>query len=135
MALPPGYNTNRLMKRFVTLGPYLREEKCNENRFFFDCLAICVNVKLAPEEREFWGWWLELEARDNFFAYDYHFGLFNKEGDWQPAAMTAKNNHQKLEETWHGFYGRLENMLTEMELKLIPMGNVNYSHIKLAPCQ
>ena len=74
----------QLVKEFMSLGPYLRQEQSVPGRYFFDCLASCLNLNAEPELREFWGWWLVLEPCDGGFNCQSEIGLYNKEGVWVP---------------------------------------------------
>lgn len=117
----------KLMKCFAALGPYLRDSQCQKDYFFFDCLAICVDIKLPPEKRQFWGWWLELRPEDKCFIYTYQFGLYTQDEQWMVKKIKAADIQQKLETTFIDFYERLNEMLASIDCELRLESNINVS--------
>lgn len=120
MTLVNGHSRSQLIKKFIGLGPYIRESQCGSDSFFFDCLAVCVNAKPAPEKREFWGWWLTLDTQDEQLIYTYQLGLFNKEGQWQVAPFSGKDTDEKVQKTLHDFHSRLKELLGALDIALVP---------------
>ncbi len=103
MTLTSAHPKSKLMKTFCSFGAIPARRAVPERPFFFDCLAVCINVKLAPEKREFWGWWIELEPSAGRFTYVYQLGLFNKEGNWNAEKISDPEVQDKLESTLRSF--------------------------------
>jgi len=122
---------SKLMKNFALLGPYLREDQCRNDHFFFDCLAICINVKLSAEKRQFWGWWVELKPKEGGFTYIYQLGLYSKNKGWQAEKIKTLELQDKLETTLRTFHQRLNDMIVAMELTLEPAQDHSDHGIKL----
>ncbi|MGF1740977.1 sigma factor-binding protein Crl [Vibrio profundum] len=99
----------RLMSALKAIGPYFRELQSSEGHYLFDCLSFCIDEKKLPEEREFWGWWLELDKVDGGFAAKYYVGMYDDVGDWKAKKVpkkvvvevqrTQKDFHKKLLDT------------------------------------
>ncbi|EEQ01477.1 Sigma factor-binding protein crl [Yersinia rohdei ATCC 43380] len=89
-------------------------------------------MKLAPEKREFWGWWIELTPAPDHFAYVYQFGLFNKDGSWKAEKIKDPEVQEKLETTLRGFHKRLAEMLTSIEMNLLPAQDFSEHPVKLS---
>lgn len=106
----------RLMTKLTALGPYLRQLHSSDGYFFFDCLSSCISAKKAPEEREFWGWWLTMARTDSGFEYQYYFGRYNDAGEWVKDTLPAKHEKVVLQ-TLDDFYPKLKGLLQD-EFKL-----------------
>ena len=114
-----GLNHSKRLRHFKTLGPYIRELECQENCYLFDCFALCVNAKIEPSKREFWGWFMKLRLDDRCFFYDYNFGLYTTEGQWVAKEIPGKKS-KEVERTLNDFYRRLHEKIMEFGLDLKP---------------
>ncbi|MGL5597267.1 MAG: sigma factor-binding protein Crl [Aeromonas sp.] len=117
--MPERVTYPRLLRQFAALGPYLREDLCQEGRYRFDCLSVCISAKLAPDKREFWGWWLELEQVDRHFRYHYQLGFYHANGQWLNKPIPKKHQAEVVR-TLHHFYQLINEKLTSLECQLVP---------------
>ncbi|EPK3404138.1 sigma factor-binding protein Crl [Proteus mirabilis] len=123
----------KLLKRFAQIGPYIREQQCQESQFFFDCLAVCVNKKVTPEKREFLGWWMELERNGEQLIYYYQVGLFDKNGDWVNQVINKKDVIESIHETLIRFHDFLQVAVSELEMTLVPDEKMSNFPLPLKP--
>ncbi|WP_104401947.1 sigma factor-binding protein Crl [Vibrio penaeicida] len=102
----------RLLSALKAVGPYLREKESQEGHYLFDCLSVCVSDKKSPEEREFWGWWLEFDKQDEGYVANYSLGLYNVEGNWESKAI-PKKAQDEVARTMEDFNKKLKKALSE----------------------
>ncbi|PSJ45459.1 sigma factor-binding protein Crl [Zobellella taiwanensis] len=122
-------NHQRLVRKFAAIGPYLRSEQSDEQRYFFDCLAVCASAKAAPEKREFWGWWLVLSPREaNRFEFDYRLGFFDAAGRWQEQALPRKHE-EEVARTLRDFHDKLTTCLDGLSLSAAPSPRLGDKHL------
>lgn len=133
MLLPNGHSRSRLLKEFISLGPYIRESQCKGNRYFFDCLAVCVSSKPSPEKREFWGWWIDMDADEEGFVFHCQTGLFDKLGDWQPKPIKDAEIKKEIDANLQEFLQKLGNYLTSIKLTLRAMDDEQVKNIDKSP--
>ncbi|WCE30375.1 sigma factor-binding protein Crl [Vibrio sp. SCSIO 43137] len=114
----------RLLTALRAIGPYLRESDSNEGHYLFDCLSVCVNDKKSPEEREFWGWWMELDALNEqsaslSYVANFRYGIYNKDGKWDGADV-PKKAQPEVARTQSEFVVKLKKVLLErFEIELL----------------
>ncbi|MBD1555921.1 sigma factor-binding protein Crl [Vibrio sp. S9_S30] len=102
----------RLLSALKAVGPYLREKESQEGHYLFDCLSVCVSDKKSPEEREFWGWWLEFDKQDEGYVANYSLGLYNVEGNWEPKVI-PKKAQDEVTRTMEDFDKKLKKALSD----------------------
>ncbi|EMI5490926.1 sigma factor-binding protein Crl [Providencia stuartii] len=132
MALPTDYSNGKYLKKFAALGPYLREKQCLEGSYFFDSLAVCVNTNIAPEKREFWGWWMILSPSEEGFEYSYHLGLYNSHGSWQAKPLKDHAVTDFIEQNLLSFHQSLSKQFSELELTLFPSAQMAEFKLELS---
>ncbi|MGL4715553.1 MAG: sigma factor-binding protein Crl [Aeromonas sp.] len=121
--MPERVTYKRLLRQFAAIGPYLREERCEEGRYLFDSLSICASAKPAPDKREFWGWWLVLEQDDRHFRYHYQLGFYNADGEWLNKPI-PKKHQAEIDRTLSCFYKLISEKLAALECQLVPAEQV-----------
>ena len=107
----------RLVPALKAIGPYLRETDSQDGHYLFDCLSVCVNDKKSPEEREFWGWWMQLEScvqedKVQGFTARFEKGLYNSEGCWEESVIPDKAK-KEVARTQEEFTKKLSKVLEE----------------------
>lgn len=118
--LPGGQLRGRIIKKFTELGPYLREDKCFDNDFFFDCLSVCVSAKQAPDKREFWGWWMVVTAGEQHYSYRWQTGLFDKQGGWTLKNIPTGETVLEVESSLQKFFPRLMALMSTLDINMQP---------------
>ncbi len=116
-----GPSRGRLFKLFTDMGPYFRKLQSDENKFFFDCLEICIDAEEEPENRIFLGWWIIVTRDDNKFSYERFNGMYDIEANWVDKKINKKQMKQ-LDESFEVFITKLTDLIdVEVGCELKPI--------------
>lgn len=104
---------SHLLREFGALGPYLRPEQCEPDRFFFDSR----NPALFPRHSG-WGWWLLLEPCEGGFSGQSELAGYSATGIWlnRPVPRTL---WPELASSRDQFLGRVEGLCRQWRLELL----------------
>ena len=104
---------SHLLREFGALGPYLRPEQCEPDRFFFDSR----NPAVFPRHSG-WGWWLLLEPCEGGFSGQSELAGYSATGIWlnRPVPRTL---WPELASSRDQFLGRVEGLCRQWRLELL----------------
>jgi sigma factor-binding protein Crl len=100
----------RLFKLFTEMGPYFRVKQSSEERYFYDCLEVCIDSEEEPERRTFYGWWLVITKENNQFVFERFNGIFDIKSEWNESPILAEHQEQ-LDKSFNLFVTRLQTLL------------------------
>ena len=103
---------HRLMSALKAIGPYIREQLCKEGAYHFDCLSVCVDDTQSPEDREFYGWWLDLATVEGKLEATYKIGRYNQIGEWVLESV-PDSDVAEINRTQEVFHNKLITTLSE----------------------
>lgn len=104
---------SHLLREFGALGPYLRPEQCEPDRFFFDSR----NPVLFPRHSG-WGWWLLLEPCEGGFSGQSELAGYSATGIWLNRPV-PRSLWPELASSRDQFLGRVEGLCRQWRLELL----------------
>lgn len=104
---------SHLLREFGALGPYLRPEQCEPDRFFFDSR----NPAVFPRHSG-WGWWLLLEPCEGGFSGQSELAGYSATGIWLNRPV-PRSLWPELASSRDQFLGRVEGLCRQWRLELL----------------
>ena len=103
----------QLLQAFNELGPYLRREQCEPDRFFFDSRLVTSLPRRAG-----WGWWLVLVPCEGGFMGQSELAGHSAAGIWlnRPVPQAV---WPELEASREQFRARLAEVCRVWQLELL----------------
>ncbi|MGL4205910.1 MAG: Crl family RNA polymerase assembly factor [Aeromonadaceae bacterium] len=103
----------QLLHEFSALGPYLRREQCEPDRFFFDSRFVTSMPRRAG-----WGWWLLLEPCAGGFTGQSELAGHTATGIWLNRAVPSAL-WPELESSREQFLESVAMLCQQWQLELV----------------